>query len=46
MTIAFFQFLTTFVLIGYLLSWYWAYLIVMKAWGASNEVKRGLSGAG
>ena len=42
MTVAVFQFLTSFVLIGYIMSWYWAYLICMKAWRSSNEVKRGL----
>ena len=34
------QFLTAVMLIGYLLSFYWAYLIVMKAWSGVNTVRR------
>ena len=32
LTVALFQFLTAFFLVGYLLSWYWGYLIVIKSW--------------
>ena len=47
LTIALFQFLTAFLLVGYFLSWHWAYLIVKAAFaGNSLTLSRSRSGNG
>ena len=39
LTVGLFQFLTSPFLIGWILSIYWGYLIVVKAWAAQNSAQ-------